>query len=180
MFWFVLRFAIWSMLLFGLIYFQDFSPLYIINKMQTEATVFVTQSWVEYCHIAVRVDNETVIFDHGLQLLILDACNGMAPFLLYLAAMLAYPTRYSIKTVWFLGGMAFLFTLNMLRIMLITLAVIAYPESFEWAHDIVGRYGMGIATLLVFYFFTTRVSVCVPYGIIMNGKYCHDKAALRR
>lgn len=170
MFWFVLRFIIWSLLLFGLIYFKDYSPFYFINELQTDATIFVTQLWISLFDIPVKLDGNIVIFEHGLRLLILNQCNGLTPFILYTAAMIAYPTRYSIKTKWFLGGMFLLLSLNMLRIIMITLVVVNFPDSFEWAHNIVGRYVIGIVTLYLFYFFTTKVSTCTPYGIILNKK----------
>ncbi len=180
MFWFVLRFAIWSLLLIALIYFEDLSPFYFISVMQTDATIQVTDFWINHFDIPVRLEGNTVIFDHGLQLLILNECNGLMPFLLYLAAILAYPTRYLVKTKWFIGGMIVLLTLNMVRIVLITLVVIVYPDSFHLAHDIVGRYSIGAVTLYLFYFFTTRVETCVPYGIFMNGKNSHQDPSIRR
>ncbi len=173
MFWFVLRYAIWSLLLVGLILFKDYSPFYFINEFQTSATIFMTDLWIKYFDIPVTLAGNSVIFEHGLQLLILDECNGLTPLLLYLAAILSYPTRYAIKTKWFVGGMIVLLTLNMVRIVMITLVVIVYPDSFEWAHNVVGRYGIGAVTLYLFYFFTTHVTTCTPYGIILNGKNSH-------
>lgn len=179
MFWFVLRFAIWSLLLFGLISFKDYSPLYFINTLQTDATVFMTNLWIQNVNIPVRMEGDLMVFEHGLRLLFVDSCNGLPPCLLYLAAILAYPTRYTDKTKWFIGGIVVLLSLNMVRIMLITLLVIVYPESFEWAHNIFGRYTIGAITLYLFYFFTTHVSTCTPYGIILNGKNCHAEPSLR-
>ena len=76
--------------------------------------------------------------------------------------------------------MLLLLSLNMLRIILITLVVIVYPDSFAWAHDIVGRYSIGIITLLLFYYFTTQVKVSTPYGIFMNGKNRHEKPSSKK
>ncbi len=179
MLWFVLRFAIWSLLLFALIYFTD-SPFYFINVFQTDATIFVTDFWINHFNIPVTLEGNTVVFDHGLHLLILNECNGLTPLILYLAAILAYPTRYRIKVRWLLGGMIVLLTLNMVRIVMITLVVILYPDSFRWAHDFVGRYGIGAVTLYLFYFFTTHVETCVPYGVFMNGPNRHSKPSLKR
>ena len=179
MFWFVLRFAIWSLLLIGLIYFDGYSPFYFITELQTDATIFITDLWINSFDIPVTLAGNTVIFTHGLELMILNECNGLTPFILYLAAILAFPTRYPTKAVWFLGGMILLLTLNMLRIILITLYVIDYPEGFECAHNLVGRYSIGAITLYLFYIFTTHVKTCTPYGIILNGKNCHAKPSLK-
>lgn len=179
MFWFVLRFAVWSLLLIGLIYFKDYSPFYFLNELQTDATIYMTDIWIKYFDIPVILAGNTVVFEHGLRLRILNECNGLTPFILYLAAILAYPTRYAIKTKWFIGGMIVLLTLNMVRIIMITLLVIVYPDSFDCAHNIVGRYSIGAITLYLFYFFTTHVTACTPYGIILNGKNHHTKLSLK-
>ncbi len=179
MFWFVLRFAIWSLLLIGLIYFEAYSPFFFITELQTDATIYVTKLWIELFHIPVVLTGNTMTFNHGLELRILNECNGLTPFILYLAAILAYPTRYAAKINWFIGGMIILLTLNFIRIVLITQLVIVYPESFDWAHNIVGRYSIGAITLYLFYFFTTHVSTCTPYGIILNGENCHTKPTLK-
>jgi len=179
MFWFVLRFAIWSLLLIGLIHFRDYSPFHFISVLQTDMTIAATEFWITSFHIPVTLMGNTVIFEHGLQLMILNECNGLTPFVLYLAAILAYPTRYADKVKWFIGGMVVLLTLNFVRIVLITLLVIVYPDSFEIAHNIVGRYSIGTITLYLFYIFTTQVNTCTPYGIILNGKNCHATPSLK-
>ncbi len=179
MFWFVLRYAVWSLLLVALILFKEYSPFYSINELQTSATIYVTDFWINHFDVPVTLAGEIVIFEHGLQLWILDECNGLTPLLLYFAAILSYPTRYAIKIKWFIGGMIVLLTLNMLRIIMITLVVIVYPDSFEWIHNFIGRYGIGAVTLYLFYFFTTHVTACTPYGIILNGKNCHSQPTLK-
>ena len=180
MFWFVLRFAIWSLLLIGLIYFKDYSPFYFITEFQTNMTIYVTKLWIELFHIPVTLTGHTMTFRHGLELRILNECNGLTPFILYLAAILAYPTRYAAKINWFVGGMIVLLTLNFVRIVLITLFLIIYPESFDIAHNIVGRYSIGAITLYLFYLFTTQVSTCTPYGIILNGTKCRKILSLKK
>ena len=179
MLWFTLRFAIWSGLLFSLIYFEHLSPFYFIHTFQTEATIHITDLWINYFHIPVHLVGNTVIFQHGLELRILNACNGLTPFILYLAAILAYPTLYKQKIIWFLGGMVILLTLNMFRIMLITIYVVDVPDGFNCAHNIVGRYSIGTSALLLFYYFTTQVSTCTPYGVFFNGKHCHPTPSIK-
>ena len=179
MFWFTLRFAIWTGLLFGLIYFEDISPFYFIHTFQTNAIIYITELWIDYFDIPVRLVGNTVIFPHGLQLMILNTCNGLTPFILYLAAILAYPTLYKEKIPWFFGGLIILLTLNMIRIMLITVYLIHVPDGFHCAHNIVGRYSIGISTLLLFYYFTTRVKVSTPYGVFFNGKYSHPTTSIK-
>ena len=169
MFWFVLRFVIWSLLLFSLVYFEKYSPFYFVNVFQTDATNLIMGWSIYLFDIPVRLIDDTVVFRHGLQLLILNECNGLTPFFLYVSGLLAYPTFYMSKFKWLLVGMVTLLTLNMIRIIMITLVVIVYPDSFELAHNVVGRYGVGVVTLCLFYYFTTHVETLRPYGIILNS-----------
>ena len=171
MLWFVLRFVIWSLLLFSLVYFEKYSPFYFVNVFQTDATNLIMGWWVNLFDIPVRLIDDVVVFEHGLKLLILNECNGLVPFFLYVSGLLAYPTFYMSKFKWLLVGMVTLLTLNMIRIIAITLIVIDYPDSFELAHNIVGRYSVGVVTLYLFYYFTTHVETLVPYGIILNSKW---------
>ena len=170
---FTFRFALWSALLFGFIYFENNFILHTLYHLQTDAVVSIFKTWVMYFDIPVKLSGELVIFDHGLILAILDECNGLTPLLLYLAAVLAYPTLYKVKIPWVIGGTAILLTLNMLRIIFITIYVIDVPSCFECAHNIIGRYSIGISTLLIFYFFTLHVKACTKYGVFFNKKDCY-------
>lgn len=179
MLWFVLRFVIWSLLLLSLVYFEDYSPFYFVNVLQTDATNFIMALWVNLFDVKVQLADDTVVFRHGLKLLILNECNGLVPFFLYVSGLLAYPTLYMKKFKWLLVGMVTLLTLNMIRIIMITLVVIDYPDSFELAHHIVGRYSVGAVTLYLFYYFTTHVETLVPYGIILNSKWTRKNKNLK-
>jgi exosortase/archaeosortase family protein len=152
-------YGVWAGALFALIFFEGFSPFHFINELQTLLTIRLTNLWIDAFNIPVHMFDEKMIFEHGLELLIANSCNGMTPILLFVAGALSYPTDYQSKIVWILSGYVALTSINMLRIYLITLWVIENPQSFDFTHDFVGRYVVGTITLLLFYLFTQRVKV---------------------
>jgi len=146
-------------ILFGLIYFDGFSPLFFLNNLQTKLTIFLTFSGLDLFNLPVATHGDLVLFPSGLILKIHYTCNAMAPILLYTAAIVSYPTDIKSKVYWLIAGYFILVGLNLIRMLLVAYAVIIDPDSFHWAHNYVGRYGMGVLTLCIFYFFTQKVPV---------------------
>lgn len=156
---YVACYIIWVSVLFALIFFEGFSPLYILSELQTTMTIYLMNLWIYIFSIPISIVDERVIFENGLELLILNACNGMTPILLFTAGVLSYPTKYKLKIEWILGAYIILIIINMLRIYFITLWVIDNPESFHFIHDFIARYVVGTLTLLLFYLFTRNTKV---------------------
>ncbi|MDX1348442.1 MAG: exosortase/archaeosortase family protein [Thiomicrorhabdus chilensis] len=156
---FSIRYLLWVALLFFLLFFEGVSPLFVFNEWQTQLTIFITRLWVEGLHLPVLIQADTLILANKMHLQILHECNGLTPYLLYLAAILAYPTDLKSKTLWLLIGYVAIVLINTVRMLGITLVVIDSPERFHLVHDWIGRYGVGILTVLIFYLFTNLVSV---------------------
>ena len=156
---FAIGYGIWVSLLFILLYIEGLSPLFFISEMQTQLTIQLTEIWISFFHIPVIQQGDTLILEHGMQLQILHECNGLVPYLLLISAILAFPTSLKSKVLWMVIFYGLLLVINMLRIYLITLVVIDSPDLFKISHDWVGRYSVGILTLLLFYWFTNKVTV---------------------
>jgi exosortase/archaeosortase family protein len=153
---FVLRYFVWIFLLFALFYFKQFSPFIILNTLHTELSIVLTGVWINIFDIPITMSGESLIFRHGMVLKILDECNGLAPFLFYLSALLAYPARTKDKLIWVVAGYLLLMSANAIRIDWILYHVIDHPEDFWFAHEVVGRYTVALIPLILFYFFTDR------------------------
>ena len=90
-FWaYAFQYVFWALLLFGLIYIEDFSPLIVINNSQTDLSVFLTSQWISLFDIDININGALLTFEHDLKLLISNECNGLAAFLLTFSAILAY------------------------------------------------------------------------------------------
>ena len=97
---FVYRYLFWIFTLFFLLYFENFSPLVFINQLQTELSIYLTAVWIDLFNIPVRLQAETLSYTHGLQLEIVNDCNGLAAFLFLLAGILSFPTSSKAKMYW--------------------------------------------------------------------------------
>jgi exosortase/archaeosortase family protein len=152
--WFTLQYLVWAPLLFGLIYFDNFSPFAFINEMQTHLNVFLLQQWISFHTIPVTMVDHDLFFAHGLHLTVVNDCNVMAAFLLFTAAVLSYPTPGSNKVPYIVFGYLILVVANTVRLVGITYYVIDHPEDFELLHEVVGRYMIAGIPLILFYFFS--------------------------
>lgn len=159
MFRFSIRYVFWVACLFGLLFFELYSPLFALNQWQTELTKLITQWWVIGLDLPVVIQGATLKLSNGMNLHIVHECNGLVPFLLYLAGVLAYPTYWKSKFVWAMLGYVVLQLVNTVRMLLITLVVIEDKGLFHISHDWVGRYSVALLTLGLFFMFTHYVKV---------------------
>ncbi|WP_319558355.1 exosortase/archaeosortase family protein [Thiomicrorhabdus sp.] len=156
---FSIAYFVWVGVLFTLFFFESFSPLFVINQWQTEVTNLITRGWVHAFDLPILLQANTLILENGMHLHIVHECNGLVPYLLYLAAILAYPTPFRVKLNWVLLGYAAVMVINTIRMLLITLVVLEDKSLFPLAHDWFGRYGVAILTLSLFFWFTSRAPI---------------------
>ena len=159
---FIFRYAFWTLVLYAAIYFENFSPLIFINTLQTDLSIYLTQLWIDLYDIPIRMSGATLIYQHGLQLQIVNECNGLAPFLFFLAAILAYPASLKAKIIWIILSYIILLIANTIRLDWILYHVIEHPEDFDFIHEVVGRYVIAVIPLVLFYFFSDRYTKMPP------------------
>lgn len=164
----MLRYSFWAPFLFALIYFENFSPLIFINYLQTDLSIYFTQLWIDTADISIEMSGTTLIFPHGLRLEIVNECNGMAAFLLFLAAAIAYPVPKKDKFHWIIFAYLFLIAINFIRLDWIAYHVIKHPEDLKFVHEIVGRYAIAVITLLLFYIFSNQSVHCQPISFFKD------------
>lgn len=168
---YVWRYALWASLLFALVYFEGFSPLFFLGELQTELTAFLTGQGIALFSMPVHMQGHALVFEHGMKLFIVRECSGLATIVLFWAAVLAFPTTPGSKAAWLFIGYAVLTMLNLVRILAVAYGVSFDPGSLGWAHDIAGRYGMGLLTLALFWIFTLRTEVVrrgAPFAFLFN------------
>jgi exosortase/archaeosortase family protein len=156
-------------MLFGLIYFEDFSPFIFINNLQTDLSVFLTQKFIDFSLLPVNMIGNSISFNHDLELKIVNECNGLAGVLLLLGAFLSYPTLLRTKINWIFFSYLFLVIVNSIRLNWIIYYMIEHPENFVFIHDIVSRYFFAIVVLLLFYFFVKKSKTCEAITFLNNS-----------
>ena len=163
---FVLKYLLWVSVLYSFIYFENLSPLLFIHTLHTDLSIYLTGVWIGYFDLPIDISYATLTYENGLQLEILDECNGLAAFLFLLAAILAYPAKKKDKIIWIIFTYFILMLANAIRIDWILYHVISHPEAFVFVHEVVGRYAIAFLTLILFYLFTDKST---PNTIIITS-----------
>ena len=150
---FLLSYWLGLALLFGLFYW-DYSPFSVaINQLQTNLTAYLTSLSLTK---GVMQEHHIFITDH-YALVIEKACNGMIPYLFFLASILAFPSTLMHKIKWAVMGYLFITSINVFRIWFVTQFVMQERANFSLAHDVLGN-GLLILTGLILFtsFIKTR------------------------
>jgi len=167
MFKFVIKYGIWLSSLFILIYF-DWSLFSFLNDWQTQVTISLTHSWIHFFNIPVQIQNNSLFYSHGLELVIVHSCNGMAPLLLFVSALMAYPSDWHNKIIWTVFAYFVISLANMARIYYVSYVVLESADKFHCAHNCYGRIFIGVVLLGMFYLFISKAKVLS--GINSNKK----------
>jgi len=167
---FIFKYSVWLSLLFLLIHFESYSPLYFLNAWQTQITIYLTYVWVDVFNIPVQMLGNSLYFSHGLKLVILDECNSMLPLLMFISGVLAYPSDCHNKIYWMTLGYFVVSIVNLARIYLVTYIVLDNASHFHLAHDYLGRFLILVTTFLLFYTFVRTVGIMFRSKCFNNHK----------
>lgn len=71
---------------------------------------------------------------NGFEVEIVDACDGVLPTLIYVAAILAFPSRFGHKVWGILIGLPAVFLVNLFRVITLMFIGARWPTAFEQVH----------------------------------------------
>ena len=146
---FLLSYWLGIALLFGVFYW-DLSPLSsTINTMQTDLTAYFTSLTLA----DDMMDNYRILINEHYSLVIEKACNGMIPYLFFLASIIAFPSTLQHKLKWAVIGYIFIILMNTFRIWFVTELVLQERNNFSLAHDYIGNGLLILTGLLLFTWF---------------------------
>lgn len=136
-------------LLFGLFYW-DLSPLsHALNQEQTNLTSYLTSLTL----VDSMMDQHHILINSHYALVIEKACNGMIPYLFFLASIIAFPSTLMHKIKWAMMGYIIISAMNIFRIWLITQFVLHGRNHFSLAHDYIGNALLIFTGLALFIWF---------------------------
>ena len=99
------------------------------------------------------MDEHRIIISSHYALVIEKACNGMIPYLFFLASIVAFPSTIIHKVKWAIMGYIFISAMNIFRIWFVTQLVIEERNNFSLAHDYLGNGLLIVTGLLLFTWF---------------------------
>ncbi len=82
---------------------------------------------------AVLVQGNRLAFD-GFWVVVVEACNGVLPTLIYLAAVFAFPTTWTARLWGGAIGIPAIFALNLIRVASLLVLGAHWPSVFEQVH----------------------------------------------
>ena len=159
---FLLTYWIGIALLFGFFYW-DLSPLSLsINNQQTNFSTFLTSLTLAND----MMDGHRIVISNHYALVIEKACNGMIPYLFFLASIIAFPSTFIHKVKWSLMGYIFISAMNVFRIWFVTQLVLEEQNNFSLAHDFLGNGLLIITGLLLFTWFVKSRKKEKPLNVV--------------
>lgn len=81
----------------------------------------------------VRVEG-TSLLTEGFTMNVLNGCNGVYALSIFLAAVIAYPSRWREKIAGLTLGSLFLFAVNLIRIVTLFAVGVLLPAWLDWFH----------------------------------------------
>ena len=146
---FLLTYWIGIALFFGIFYW-DMSPIsLLINQQQTNLTSYLTSLTLPH----EMMNNYHIFITNNYSLVIEKACNGMIPYLFFLASITAFPSSLWHKIKWALMGYVIISLMNTLRIWMVTQLVLQERNNFSLAHDYLGNALLIVTGLMLFILF---------------------------
>jgi exosortase/archaeosortase family protein len=100
-----------------------------------------------------------IIINSQYTLIIEKACNGIIPYLFFIASILAFPSTNRHKIFWALYGYIILNIINIFRIWLIIKLVLKKVDNFSLAHDFIGNSLLIFTSLSIFILFVKTIRV---------------------
>lgn len=136
-----------NIILLFVLFYWEVSPLSLaVNSVQMDITVFLTSLTLPF----QMMDGYNILITDNYMLVIEKACNGMIPYLFFLASIIAFPARYQHKVEWAIYGYIVLVVINVFRIWLVTQFVLENQSNFSLAHDYIGNMLVIVSALLLF------------------------------
>lgn len=93
----------------------------------------------------------------GFEATVDEACNGVLPITIYLAAVLAFPSRWRERARGALLGVAAILAINLVRVVSLMLVGAFWPQSFERVHIDVWQALVVLLAMAVWVFWVERI-----------------------
>ena len=146
---FLLTYWMGIALFFGIFYW-DVSPIsLLINQQQTNLTSYLTSLTLPH----EMMSDYRIFITNNYSLVIEKACNGMIPYLFFLASITAFPSTLWHKVKWAIMGYVIISIMNTLRIWMVTQLVLQERNNFSLAHDYLGNALLIVTGLMLFILF---------------------------
>jgi len=95
-------------------------------------------AWVDYLVLGIFSDvvehNDKLVSFHGFSVMIIEECTGIYEVLIFVAAVVAFPTGWRDKAIGLGLGVPLLYAFNVVRILFLIVVGHRWPDAFEFMH----------------------------------------------
>lgn len=136
---FLFAYPFWLAILFGIFYwgtYWELSPIgHYLDSLQRAGVMELLNALLPN-HIV----NHDIIISSHYHIIITPECNGLVPYYIYLAAVLAYANSLWCKLEWAFLGYIVISIANMVRLVAVVFVVNKFGQnSFYFIHNIIGN-----------------------------------------
>jgi len=136
---FLILFPLWLIVLFGLFYWGNYYSLCPIGKVIDSAQRGVIMPILDTV-LSNPIVNYDIVINPKYRIVITPECNGIIPFLMILAAIIAYSCQKKRKIIWAVLSYFVISIVNLIRLILVVKIVDIFGvDSFHLVHDIGGN-----------------------------------------
>lgn len=102
----------------------------------------------------------------GFVMTIADACDGVLPAIIYVAAVLAFPGRWRDRILGVGIGLPVIFLINLVRVIALMMMGAVWPEGFHVVHIYVWQ---GLVVVLALALWAVWAERCLAGGVAAGG-----------
>jgi len=136
---FLILFPLWLLTLFGLFYWGNYYSLSPIGKVIDSAQRGIIMPILDTI-LQNPIINYDIVINPKYRIIITPECNGIIPYLMILAAIIAFSCQLKRKIIWAILSYIVIFVVNIIRLIVVVNVVNSYgTDSFYLIHDIGGN-----------------------------------------
>lgn len=143
---FVMKIVLLNLFFFSIFYAfrEKFSILLIL-------TASILSFFLNLLGIPNSVQNEVISFPNATFEIIYE-CTALFPFIIFSSAVLSYPSSLKKKFLGVSAGAAIIYSLNILRLIVLSLIGIHYPSVFRLVHSFLWESLFLLLVILIFFY----------------------------
>ena len=130
-----------------------------VRRPLSVAIATLTEALLAPFGVVARKAN-TIVFD-GFAVAVVDACDGVQPTYIYVAAVLAFPALWRERLVGVAAGGLLVFVANLVRVASLLVLGAHWPAAFDRVHLYVWQLALVLLAMGVWIFWVERI-VSVP------------------
>ena len=136
---FLIAFPLWLLVIFGLFYwgkYWSYSPIgeYLDSSIRAAIMPILDLLFNN------PIINYDIVINPRYRIVITPECNGLIPYFMILAAILAYPCGIKRKLIWAISAFLIIFIVNIIRLYIVVAVVNNFgTQYFYLVHDIGGN-----------------------------------------